>query len=203
MNDQFWWYVARSTGVVCWALAAAAVLWGLAVTSKPFDKKPAPAWTLDLHRHLGGLSVLFLVAHVGALLADSFTEWSLVDVVVPWAAGWNPGPVAWGIVAAWLLVAVEVSSLLQRHLPRRWWRRLHLTSYAVFVLATVHFLAAGTDRTNPFLLAAVVAAVAMVLALTVWRIVRSKRKPSRTSPTATASARKNGQRAALAPGTMR
>jgi predicted ferric reductase len=205
MNDEFWWYVARSTGVVCWALAAAAVIWGLAVTSKPFGKKPAPAWTLDLHRHLGGLSVLFLVLHVAALLLDSFTQWSLVDVIIPWAAGWNPGPVAGGIVAAWLLVAVEVSSLFQRYLPRRWWRRLHLTSYAVFVFGTVHFLTAGSDRTHPLLLATVALTVAIVVALTIWRVIQAKRKPSRTPAAAAATAGRpsRGQRATLAPGTTR
>ena len=56
MNPQLWWFVTRSTGIVTWVLATATVLWGLGVTSKPFGKKPAPNWTLDLHRFLGALT---------------------------------------------------------------------------------------------------------------------------------------------------
>ena len=100
MNPQLWWFVTRSTGIVTWVLATATVLWGLGVTSKPFGKKPAPNWTLDLHRFLGALTVLFLAGHLGALVADSYTNWTIADLAVPYATTWKPGPVAWGIVAA-------------------------------------------------------------------------------------------------------
>lgn len=176
MNPQLWWFVTRSTGILTWALATAAVLWGLGVTSKPLGKKPAPSWMLDLHRFLGALTVLFLAAHLGALLADSYTNWTLADLAVPYATTWKPGPVAWGIVAAWLLVAVEVSSLFMRYLPRVWWRRLHLTSYLVFVAATIHFLSAGTDSTNLALRIAVGASVGSVAFLTGFRIRQGRRK---------------------------
>ncbi len=176
MNPQLWWFMTRSTGIITWALATAAVLWGLGITSKPLGKKPAPAWMLDLHRFLGALTVLFLAAHLGSLVADSYTNWTLADLAVPYATTWKPGPVAWGIVAAWLLVAVEVSSLFMRHLPRAWWRRLHFTSYLVFVAATVHFLAAGTDRTNLGLRVAVGASVGAVAFLTGFRIWEGRRK---------------------------
>ena len=176
MNPQLWWFVTRSTGIVTWVLATASVIWGLGVTSKPLGKKPAPAWTLDLHRFLGALTVLFLAGHLGALVADSYTHWTVADLAVPYATGWKPGPVAWGIVAAWLLVAVEVSSLFLRHLPRAWWRRLHLTSYLVFAASTVHFLSAGTDRDNVALRALAGASVGAVAFLTGFRVRQGRRK---------------------------
>ena len=46
----------------------------------------------------------------------------------------------------YLLVAVEATSLAIRHLSRRTWHAVHLTSYVTFVVATVHGLNAGTDR---------------------------------------------------------
>ena len=176
MNPQLWWFVTRSTGIVTWVLATATVLWGLRLTSKPFGKKPAPNWTLDLHRFLGALTVLFLAGHLGALVADSYTNWTIADLAVPYATTWKPGPVAWGIVAGWMLLTVEVSSLFQRHLPRAWWRRLHLASYLVFAASTVHFLAAGTDRDNVALRVAAGAAVGVVAFLTAFRIRQGRRK---------------------------
>ena len=109
-------------------------------------------------------------------MADSYTNWTIADLAVPYATTWKPGPVAWGIVAAWLLLAVEVSSLFQRHLPRVWWRRLHLTSYLVFAASTVHFLAAGTDRHNVALRVAAGAAVGAVAFLTAFRVRQGRRK---------------------------
>ena len=53
--------------------------------------------------------------------------------------------VAWGIVGMYLLVAIEVTSLLRHRLSNAVWRGIHLTSYVVLVVTTVHLLTAGTD----------------------------------------------------------
>lgn len=105
-------------------------------------------------------------------MADSYTNWTAADLAIPYATTWRPGPVAWGIVAGWLLVAVEVSSLFLRHLPRAWWRRLHLASYLVFVASTAHFLSAGTDRENVLLRLAIWASIAAVVFLTAFRVLQ-------------------------------
>ena len=38
-------------------LLAIAVIWGILVATRILGRKPRPAWVLDLHRWLGGLSV--------------------------------------------------------------------------------------------------------------------------------------------------
>ena len=86
MNDRLWWYVARSSGLVAWALLAASTLWGLALTTRAFDRRVAPRWLHDLHRFLGGLATIFVGIHVVALLADSYTPFGLSDLLVPFAA---------------------------------------------------------------------------------------------------------------------
>jgi predicted ferric reductase len=188
MNEQLWWFVTRASGIVTWGAAAAAIIWGLAVSSKPLGRKPSPAWTLDLHRFLGGLTVVSLAVHLGALVADSFTHWGAAELAVPYATDWKPGPVAWGIVAAYLLVAVEVSSLLMRRLPRVWWRRLHLTSYLVFVTATVHFVTAGTDASNPLAIIGIWGVTTFIAFLTIFRVLVAKYGERRSA--APAAARK-------------
>jgi predicted ferric reductase len=100
---------------------------------------------LGVHRFLGALAIVFVVVHVLAIVADSYTSFGLVDVLVPLAAGWKPIPVALGIVGMYILFTVEVTSLLQRHLPRAVWRQIHLASYGLFAFATLHALTAGTD----------------------------------------------------------
>ena len=149
MAPEIWWYVARATGLVAWALAVGSLLLGLALATRAMGPKPRGPWLLSLHRWLGGLAVLFTAAHIGSLIADSFVTFDVVDVLVPFAAHWKPGAVAWGVVAFWLMVAIEVTSLLMARIPKRVWHAVHLSSYALAVLATIHGVAAGTDTGNP------------------------------------------------------
>jgi hypothetical protein len=180
MNPQTWWYVARATGYVAWALLAASVVTGLQLRSKVLPHRPTPVWTTDLHRFLAGASVAFTGLHLAGLVADSYVHFGIADLLVPLASSWKPGAVALGVVSLHLLVAVEVSSLLMRRLPRRLWRAIHLSSYGSFWLATLHLLTAGTDAGHP--LSRLVAAAVMVLVvfLTLIRILSERPKGRRS-----------------------
>lgn len=185
MNPQVWWFLARATGIVSWALLALAVIWGLLLSSRIVSARSAPKWLLDLHRMLGGLAVSFVVIHVATLVGDSYVHFGTADVLVPFASSWKPGPVGIGILAAYIVIAVEVSSLLMKHLPRPWWRRIHMSSFAAYAMATGHGLWAGTDTTNPGLFAAYVASAALVVFFSVFRVLtKSERRPAarRASP---------------------
>jgi DMSO/TMAO reductase YedYZ heme-binding membrane subunit len=164
------WDIARAGGLVAWALATASVVWGLALSTRIARRRPWPAWLLDLHRFLGALAVIFTVVHVGAVLMDSYTSFGLADVLVPFAASWHPTAVAWGIVAFYVLVAVEVTSLLRSRIGKTWWRRTHFLSFGLFVFATVHAVMAGTDTKTDLVLAAIVLLSLPVAALTAIRI---------------------------------
>jgi DMSO/TMAO reductase YedYZ heme-binding membrane subunit len=146
VSPQFWWYVTRASGIVAWLMLTASVIWGVILSTKAFPEQRRPAWLLDLHRWLGGLTVSFVAIHLIALVADSYVHFTLIDLAVPFASDWKPGAVALGVIATWLLVAVEVTSLAMRRLPKRVWRAIHLSSYAVFWLASIHAALAGTDR---------------------------------------------------------
>jgi DMSO/TMAO reductase YedYZ heme-binding membrane subunit len=145
IDRRLWWYVARSSGLVAWALLAASMLWGLALTTRAFAGRASPRWLLDLHRWLGGLAVVFVGLHLGTIVADTYVHFGPADVLVPLASSWRPRDVAWGVVALYLLVAVEVTSLVRRRLAPALWRAVHALSFPLFVLATVHALLAGTD----------------------------------------------------------
>jgi DMSO/TMAO reductase YedYZ heme-binding membrane subunit len=169
MNEKTWWYVARAGGITAWVLVAAVTLFGLVLSTRIAKGKVTPAWLLDLHRHLGGLSIAFTAVHVAGLVADSYVTFGFVDVVVPFASEWKPGPVAAGVVAMHLLVAVEVTSLLQRKIPRRWWRRIHGLSMPLFLLSTMHTLTAGTDGESPAMRIAAIAALLAFMFLIAYR----------------------------------
>jgi DMSO/TMAO reductase YedYZ heme-binding membrane subunit len=175
MDPKIWWYLSRATGLVAWGLAIAAILLGLALASRALGPRPKAPWLLALHRWVGGLTVAFTVAHVGAIVADSYVHFGVADVLVPFASSWQPSEVAWGIVAAWLLVAIELTSLQMRRLPKRAWRAIHLTSYAVGLMATAHGLTAGTDTANPIFAWTAIGSVAAVTFFAVYRKLAPKR----------------------------
>ena len=164
-----WWYAARSAGIVTWALAALSVVWGLLLSTKVLGRAVRPNWLLDLHRFLGGLTVVFLGIHLVALLFDPWVGFGPADLLVPFASDWNPVAVAWGIVAADLLLAVELTSMLRNRIPKRWWRGVHFASYGVYVLGTVHLLTAGTDRHSPALVWTVAVTSVVIAAMTLYR----------------------------------
>jgi predicted ferric reductase len=173
--SQLPWYIARSAGLVAWTLLAASVLWGLCMSTRAraFGHRPRPAWMLDLHRWLGGLASIFVGVHVVAILADTYVPFSLMSVLVPFTSHWRPSAVAWGIVAMYLLLAVELTSLARRRLPKRAWRAIHFASFPLFIAATAHAFTAGTDAGSWAFVSVATTSVLAVAALTAKRIADS------------------------------
>jgi predicted ferric reductase len=144
MSVKLAWYISRSSGIVAWALLTASVMWGLLLASG-LMRRPKRGWYLDLHRFLGGLTVVFTGVHIGALVADNYVHFGLADLLVPLASKWRPVPTAYGVTALYLLIAVEATSLALPRIPHKVWRWVHLSSFGLYVLATAHMLTSGAD----------------------------------------------------------
>jgi methionine sulfoxide reductase heme-binding subunit len=190
MNEQFWWFVARSSGMVAWALITLALVWGVLLATrvlKPYDK---PGWLLDLHRWLGALTVGFIAVHLVALVADNYVTFTLLDLAVPFGSDYQRFAVGLGVLAMYLLIVVQVSSIYMRKIPKRWWRAIHVWSYVAVLLTSWHAVLAGTDISRGFYaVAAVILSITPAIALTiriVKRPVRATAKPRRERATATA-----------------
>lgn len=168
-NEQFWWYVARSGGIVALVLVAASVLWGLFLSSRYLAGGPKPKALLDLHRFLGGLSVTFTGLHLVGLALDQYVEFGLAELFVPFASSWRPAEVAAGVVAFWLLVAVQITSLAMKRLPRRLWKWVHLTSYLLLPLGLVHGITAGTDASTAWYRLGSAGLIGLLAWVTAWR----------------------------------
>jgi predicted ferric reductase len=137
-NQQFWWHLARASGIVTWGLLTASALWGVLLSTrllKPYDR---PAWLLDLHKWLGTLTLLGTGLHMGAIVGDSYVHFGTADVFVPFASDWKTIGVAWGIIGFYMLVAVQVSSWLMKKIPKPLWRSIHYLSYGLFVTISLH-----------------------------------------------------------------
>ena len=171
MNAQFWWFLSRSSGIVTWALLAATTLWGIFLSTrmlKPYDR---PAWLRDLHTWLGTLTLLGTGIHIIAIMADSYVQFSVKDILVPMSAQWKPLALAWGIVSMYMLIAVQVSSWAMKKIPRKLWRAIHFLSYGLFATTSIHSLSAGTDRSALLYQGFSIALITLMLGAIASRII--------------------------------
>ena len=182
VTEQVWWHVARAGGIVALALTGAAVVWGLLLSTRVMQGTPTLAWLLSVHRFLGALTVAFTGLHVAGLVSDSHVHFGWVEVLVPFTSSWRPSAVAAGVVAMYLLAAIQISSLMMRRLPRRWWRTIHQSSFALFLVSIVHGVTAGTDAANPLYVLGTGSLVLIVTYLTILRILIRRRAQPRRGP---------------------
>ena len=184
MPEHFWWYLSRSSGIVTLVASGGAVIWGLLLSTRVIQRRSLPKWLLDLHRFLGAVTVGFLGLHLGSLVADSYVNFGPADLLIPGHSSWRTGAVAWGVLAAYLVVAVQATSLLKRRLPRRVWRWTHVTSFPAFAMSLTHAATAGTDTSNRvYLIIAIVLALAVVFLGSVRLLAKvpTARRPHLTS----------------------
>lgn len=192
VTEQIWWHVARASGIVALVLTAASVIWGLLLSTRVMAGTPTPAWLLSMHRFLGALTVAFTGVHIVGLVADSYVSFGWAEVLVPWASSWQPTAVAFGVIGMYLLLAVQISSMMMRRIPRRWWKLIHQSSFLLFWVAVVHGVQAGTDASNPLYIIGTGALVLIVSFLTVTRALTARRIRRNPPPLPTGETERGG-----------
>jgi DMSO/TMAO reductase YedYZ heme-binding membrane subunit len=169
VTEKLAWYVSRASGLIAWALVAASIVWGITLSSRLLRRRGIPAWLLDLHRYLGLLAVIFTLVHLVGLVADNYVYFGFKELFIPMATDWRPGATAWGIAAFYLLIAIQITSLLMRRMPRKIWHSVHLLAYPLFVVGTVHGFQSGADRSNKLVQWSALLIIELVFGLTLFR----------------------------------
>ena len=169
MKDPTFWLLARASGLTAYVLLTLSVLAGLTVKSRPFGRALKAATATDTHRFLSLLALGAVALHGVALTLDRTVRIGIAALLVPGVASYRPLATALGILAAELAVVVFVSFPLRRRIGTRMWRRLHWATYGVFLAATAHGLAAGTDTSRTWAFSLYLGAVFAVAAATAWR----------------------------------
>ncbi|MFM2183572.1 MAG: hypothetical protein RJB61_1866 [Actinomycetota bacterium] len=149
IHPQFMWWVSRATGMVGGLLLVGSLVWGVLLATRVLKPVDRPAWLLGLHRWMSALACIMIAIHMAALVADNYVYFGWRELFVPWGSEWKNTAVAFGVIAMWLLVLVQGTSMLMRWMPKKVWHAIHITSYAAVWLGFVHGALAGTDVTNP------------------------------------------------------
>jgi predicted ferric reductase len=189
------WAIAGAGGFTAYALLAAAVALGLALSLH----WQSPRWprliNSELHNFLTLLAALFTGLHVLAVWIDPFTHFGWSEVLLPFVSHYRPLWMACGIVALYLGIAIGVSTWLRPKIGYTLWRRLHVLTFAVYALTTVHGIVAGSNTGAWWAIAIYGCSIVLIGALLLLRFLgvgapRSPARPARaTGPRAVAPTR--------------
>jgi methionine sulfoxide reductase heme-binding subunit len=103
-----------------------------------------------VHRLTASLGLAALLAHVLAILADSFARVGWVGALVPFSSAYRPMWVGLGTLGVYTFLLVAAVGFARGRfaasaLGARVWRGLHGLAYVGWSLAMLHGLNSGTD----------------------------------------------------------
>ena len=139
------WTVARAGGFTSLVLLTLSVALGLALSMR----WQRPAWprliTNELHSFLTLLSLVFLAVHGLAVWLDPFTRFNWNEIFIPFASHYRTTYMALGIIAAYLALAVWISTQIRPWIGYAVWRRLHGLAFGAYLLGMLHGIGTGSD----------------------------------------------------------
>lgn len=196
MDQHFYWYLARSSGIVAFWLLTVSTAMGLSTASRLWDGLLERGWVFETHRVASLMALVFVALHAVVLLPDPWTDFRVIDLVVPGTSAYRPEAVALGVVAMYASIIATLSFYLKKRLGRFTWRALHFVTFGAFVVMLLHGVFAGTDSEEPWMRASYAAATLLILFLTVYRIlvVPEGRSVSSSAPRPTDGGPPHGSR---------
>ena len=183
--DYGWWLASRASGLVALALITLSVGVGLAMAGKAFRKPGLPRKLMALHEHaaLGGL--IAIAVHGITLLGDRWLHPGPAGIAVPFVMDYRPVYTGLGIVAGYLAAALGLSFYVRKRIGAKLWRKLHRATIAVYVLAVIHTLGAGSDVA--WVRPAMLITGAPILDLLTLRMLPQRPRGERRTPTRTSA----------------
>lgn len=189
-QPKAYWYLSRASGLVAFGLIWLSMVWGVLITNRMARLWPGVATAGDLHQHVSLLGLGFALFHGLILLGDRFAGYSLFQILVPFTASvYRPFWVGLGQVSFYALALVALSFYVRRTLGTRTWRKIHFLSFAVYALALLHGVVSGSETSIPGIRAFYWGSGAILLFLTVYRILLARFPLARKNAAAAPHAR--------------
>jgi predicted ferric reductase len=148
-------------------------MWGLLLRTRILPAA-SPVRLMNLHKYLGSLALLTLAIHLVTVILDPTLGFTWANVLIPFTASWKPLALATGIIAAYLMVPVQLVARVRARMGKAgatWFNRTHLIAYAAWPLATAHYVMAGTDALVPasiMLISSVTLVIVLLLTARGW-----------------------------------
>lgn len=171
------WHLVRSSGIVAYVLLLGSTIWGLFMSAQLVkDWSPGPV-SMTIHSTISWLALILGLIHAMLLMFDSYFNYTLGDLFIPFIGPYRPEAVGLGTLAFWIIVLVTLSFPFKKQMGHTAWKRLHYASYAAFVMVSAHGLFAGTEGTHLGLRLLIGSGLLVTMGLLSVRIYRSQNKP--------------------------
>jgi methionine sulfoxide reductase heme-binding subunit len=185
-GQHIFWIASRAFGVVALVLVAVSVGMGLAMAMRSAKGPGAMAKLKQAHEATALTALIFIAAHGLVLLGDSYLRPGLSGIAIPFVMSHRPLWTGLGVVGGWLAAILGLTFYARRWIGPKLWRRMHRWTLAVYVLAVVHTIGAGTDAHSFWLIVILVATAAPIAAMAAIRLLPSDdpgpRRPRRRIP---------------------
>jgi predicted ferric reductase len=179
--DTVTWEFIRASGLAAYTLLTASVALGLSVSTRATDPVSKRAHVNEGHQTVSILAGAMIGLHMVLLLFHDYIRFGVPDILIPFASDWQPLPVAMGIVATYLVVALLVSSAVRSHIGYSAWRTIHYAAFAAWALAAVHGVFSGSDSGSVLVQYLYIGSVAIVMLLLVFGALGKKGQVPRAS----------------------
>ncbi len=173
-DSRVYWYMARSAGIVAYLLLWGSVAAGIMVGNKLLNGLVKPPVVFEVHKTLSILALIVGMFHGFILLGDTYMNFSLLDLLIPFHSPYQPFWVGLGILGLYLTAILVISFYVKKHIGQRAWRLLHYTSFGVWIMTSLHGIAAGTDTQSVLMKMLYAVAIVSVGYLLTYRIFMAR-----------------------------
>jgi sulfoxide reductase heme-binding subunit YedZ len=165
------WFISRAAGVAGYLLLWASAVWGILIGSKAIKELVPGPLLFTLHNVTAWLGLGFSAVHAWALLGDRIVPFSLVGILLPFTAQYQPVLTGVGTLSLYAGLLVSLSFYSTKHIGHRAWRVIHTVSYLMFVGVTIHGVRLGTDSGTLVMQGIYLLAGSSILFLTLFRVL--------------------------------
>lgn len=145
-EPKAFWYLSRASALVAYALLWLSMALGTLITNRLARLWPGGPVAFDVHQHASLLGLGTALFHALILLGDRFINYTLGQILLPFASGsYRPLEVGLGQVAFYGLAVVALSFYVRSRIGPKTWRALHYLSFVVFGLSLWHAVGSGSD----------------------------------------------------------
>jgi len=159
------WYIVRAGGLVGFLLLYVSIFAGTVSRLPGISKYFLRLHSLNFHCWISLQALVFALVHGIFLIFDKAIQFGPADVFIPFHSKFEPGLVALGVIAFYLMAILVITSYLRKYISAGLWRSIHFLNIALYFLSITHALYLGTDLKSGTIRQIFIWANAILLAL--------------------------------------
>lgn len=169
------WEWTRLFGFLAYFYFTISIIFGL--LRKTSYVKSHKNLVYQLHQSAGWMGLFTVLIHILVLMFDSYMPYSIVEVLIPFAAAHKPLASGIGTIAFYcFLIVLMTSDLWIKTMNRSIWKNIHFLVLPAWLLSLFHGINLGSDTENFLVLLFYVVTAGSTLILSVLRMIDQNNK---------------------------